>query len=333
MVLPQNRQSARGGSLSFPFVRQMFNLGQRIRGEIHFRTFRFLRSFPVRPGNLRQYAARPQRRENYPDLGNEYPGIAMVTPSYNQVDYLPRTIHSVISQDYPALDYCVMDGGSDDGSVQCLENLAASHGFHWTSGKDRGQADAINRGFAQVNGEVMAWLNSDDLLLPGALRFVGAYFAAHPDVDVVYGHRLLIDEKDEEIGQWIVPPYCSEALRYFDYVPQETLFWRRSLWEKVGGLDESFQFALDWDILLRFRAAGARFVRLPYFLGAFRIHPDQKTSTRIADSGRKEMRQLREIHGADAQKDRRMINLHNREMIRAFRTWALLKAGLRSEQW
>jgi len=145
----------------------------------------------------------------------------------------------------------------------------------------------------------MAWLNSDDMLMPGALRFIGEYFAANPSVDAIYGHRVVIDENDAEVGRWLLPEHDSEILKWADYVPQETLFWRRSLWDKVGGVDTSFRFAIDWDLLVRFEAAGGKIVRLPYYLGCFRIHPLQKTSAEMVDStGDREMARIRKrVHG------------------------------------
>src|SRR5262249_49361824 len=136
-------------------------------------------------------------------------------------------------------------------------------------------------------------------LLPGALQYVADYFARHPGVDVVYGQRVVIDENDAEIGRWVLPPHDDAVLSWADYVPQETLFWRRRIWDRVGGaMDQSFQFALDWDLLLRFRDAGARFVRLPRFLGAFRYHSQQKTSSQLATRGLTEMNRLRQrCHG------------------------------------
>ena len=140
----------------------------------------------------------------------------------------------------------------------------------------------------------MAWLNSDDLLLPGTLAYVAQYFAKHPEVDVVYGNRIMIDDDDGQIGSWILPAHDDHALTLADYVPQETLFWRRRIWDAAGGsVDTSFAFAIDWDLLLRFRAAGARMVRLPRFLGAFRVHPEQKTTVND-EVGRAECDWLRE---------------------------------------
>jgi GT2 family glycosyltransferase len=205
------------------------------------------------------------------------PLISIVTPSYEQGGYLGRTIYSVLNQNYPRLEYFVQDGGSSDETREVLERFDGSLNG-WASEPDAGQADAINRGFAHTSGEIMAYLNSDDLLLPGSLAYVARYFAEHPDVDAVYGHRILIDEHDRQIGAWVLPPHDDATLTVADYIPQETLFWRRELWERAGGrIDASFKFALDWDLLLRFREARARMVRLPRFLGAFRVHAEQKT--------------------------------------------------------
>jgi glycosyltransferase involved in cell wall biosynthesis len=205
------------------------------------------------------------------------PSISIVTPSYEQGRYLERTLYSVLNQNYPNLEYVVQDGGSSDETREVLEHFGGSLS-KWVSEPDDGQADAINRGFAYTHGEIMAYLNSDDLLLPGSLAYVARYFATHPRVDAVYGHRVLINENDAQIGVWVLPRHDGKTLTYADYIPQETLFWRRELWERAGGyIDASLKFAVDWDLLLRFREAGARIVRLPRFLGAFRVHDEQKT--------------------------------------------------------
>jgi hypothetical protein len=228
------------------------------------------------------------------------PVISIVTPSYNQGHFLERTIRSVVEQGYPRLEYIVQDGGSTDDT----EGVLARHAerlHHYEMRADDGHAHAINLGFEHASGDVMAFLNSDDLLLPGALRYVGRYFERHPEVDAVYGHRILVDENDMEIGRWVMPRHDDEVLSWADFVPQETLFWRRRIWEKAGGyMDQSWPFALDWDLLLRLRSAGARTVRLPRFLGAFRIHEAQKTSAIMDTQGQKEAAALRaRIHGRE----------------------------------
>ncbi len=252
----------------------------------------------IRPrlGNLNQYAPRPisDRGRAKPAELTNYPSVSIVTPSYQQGNFIEKTILSVLNQKYPQLEFFVQDGASTDQTVKILrryEGLLSG----WQSKADSGQSQAINRGFAKTNGEIMAWLNSDDLLLPNALATVASYFDRHPDVDVVYGNRLLIDDKGWEIGRWMLPRHDNAILSWVDYVPQETLFWRREIWDKAGGsVDESFGFAMDWDLLIRFREAGAKFAHLPVFLGAFRVHELQKTSSNISDLGYKEMNLIRE---------------------------------------
>ncbi len=252
-----------------------------------------------------QHAPRPIRYERFPRTkrsGRPLPSIAIVTPSYGHSDFLESCLASVVNQPDADFQYVVQDGGSTDGSVEIIRRHADR--LHaWESAPDQGQADAIARGFAKTTGrpeDLMAWLNSDDFYLPGALRFVADYFARHPDVDVVYGHRIVMDEHSQEIARWFLPRHDPEVLRLNDFVPQETLFWRRHLWDRVGGVDTSLQFAIDWDLLLRFQAAGAKIVRLPYFLGCFRVHARQKTTAAMQTVGQKEIGRLRRCeHGRD----------------------------------
>jgi hypothetical protein len=145
----------------------------------------------------------------------------------------------------------------------------------------------------------MSYLNSDDLLLPGALVFVARFLVRNPQVDVVYGHRVLIDEAGQEIGRQVIPRHDDRVLSWADFVPQETLFWRRGAWEAAGArFDESFRYAIDWDLLVRLSEAGARMVRLPRFLGAFRVHGEQKTAVQGPTAGIEEMHRIRErLHG------------------------------------
>jgi GT2 family glycosyltransferase len=256
-----------------------------------------------RLGNLRQYQPRDLWLPQHYFKGSlpaSVPRISLVTPSFQQGHLIEATLRSVLDQGYPSLNYFVQDGGSTDDTLDILRNYEDKLAG-WMSATDRGQAHAINLGFKRADGNIMGWLNSDDLLLPGSLAYVGEYFARHPEVDVVYGNRLLIDENGQEIGRWILPGHDGRALRWADYIPQETLFWRRELWNRVGGqLDESFQFAMDWDLLVRFQEAGAKFAHLPRFLGAFRVHAKQKTSASILDIGFTEMTRIRkQLHGRE----------------------------------
>jgi glycosyltransferase involved in cell wall biosynthesis len=235
-----------------------------------------------RLGLLRHHAPVPllvPTRYYTTDAPDPAPTISIVTPSYGQGHFVERTLYSVVNQNYPALEYVVQDGGSTDETVETLRRYDGSL-LHWASEPDDGQGDAINRGFEHTSGEIMAYLNSDDLLLPGSLAYVACYFTTHPDVDVVYGNRMMIDENDGHIGSLVLPKHDDEELTLLDFVPQETMFWRRSAWDAAGGqIDASLRFAIDWDLLLRFRESGAKMVRLPRFLGAFRVHDEQKTAT------------------------------------------------------
>jgi len=256
--------------------------------------------FKPRLGWLSQYEPRQLtiQDDNEVMAAFDKPKVSIVTPSFKQAEYIGRTIDSVLGQEYSNLEYFVQDGGSDDGTTEVLLQYE-SQLSGWKSEPDSGQSQAINRGFSQTSGEIMAWLNSDDLLMPGAIQTVVDYFLKHPDVDVVYGDRLMIDENELEIGRWILPGHDSNALEWADYIPQETMFWRRGIWEKAGAeIDESFRFAMDWDLLIRFHKAGAKFAHIPRFLGAFRIHEQQKTSSVINEVGIKEMNRIRErVHG------------------------------------
>lgn len=249
----------------------------------------------LRVGMFHMYAPRPLELPAPAALpAVALPSISLVTPVRNQAQYIAQAIDSVLSQGYPALEYVVLDGASTDGTAQVVESYRPR--LAWCESRpDGGQSDAINKGFARTRGEVMGWLNGDDLLLPGALARVGEYFARHPEVDAVYGDRIVIDEQGRDVGRWVLPAHSDGVMSWCDFVPQETLFWRRALWERSGArIDVSFRFAMDWDLLVRFRDAGARFVHLPHFLGAFRVHAQQKTTAEIGAVGFAEMARIRQ---------------------------------------
>jgi len=252
--------------------------------------------FTPKLGNLHQYAPKELRLPtHYTKVKNidSPPKISIVTPSFRQGEFIERTLKSVFEQSYPNLEYFVQDGGSEDATKQILKKYS-DRLTGWESKPDNGQTHALNLGFAKTTGEIMAWINSDDIILPGTLSYVANFFNCHPEIDVVYGNRLQIDINDKQIGQWVLPKHDDNVLSWADFIPQETLYWRRKIWEKVDGkLDESFHFAMDWDFLTRLREAGASFSRLPRFMGGFRIHPEQKTSSEIGDVGIQEMNRIR----------------------------------------
>ncbi len=284
----------------------------------------------MRLGVLLQYQAEALQSESLPCQSlpdRSLPSISIVTPSYMQADYLEATIRSITQQNYPALEYIIMDGGSTDDSPAIIEKYAEQL-VHWESKPDKGQADAVKRGFDHSSGEIMAWLNSDDLYQPGLLRMAGEYFAQNPEVDVIYGNRIIVDEHGDEVGRWVLPGHDQEMLLWNDYIPQETLFWRRSLYQKVGGIDDSFQFALDWDLLLRFHRAGAHMVHLPHFMACFRAHKSQKSSAWIGSIGMEEIAKLRQRELGHQFTQKALQKRVNLFQLRAILHTKLLKLGI-----
>jgi glycosyltransferase involved in cell wall biosynthesis len=218
--------------------------------------------------------------------------ISIVTPSFNQGIFIEETIQSIIGQKYSNLEYIIQDGGSSDDTVNTILKYESQIHF-WESKQDKGQSDAINLGFSRSSGDIMAWLNSDDILVPGTLSYIANYFVKNPNVDVVYGNRLIIDKDSKLVGKWVLPDHRNEILKWADYVPQETMFWRRSIWDQVGGINPTFKFALDWDFICRMIDANAKIVHIPKFFGAFRAHSQQKTATNINTDGISEMELIR----------------------------------------
>ncbi len=209
------------------------------------------------------------------------PKISVITPSYNQAGFIEETIQSVLDQGYPNLEYLVMDGGSEDGTVEILRKYEKC--LQWTSGKDRGQSDALNKGFRQATGEILAFLNSDDRYEPGALRIVGDFFADHPDAHWVTGRCRVVDVRGHEIRK-LVTTYKNfwlwirslQVLKVIDYISQPATFWRRSVIDKVGLFDEDLRFSMDYDFSLRTAQHFSLWV-IDAYLAAFRIHPDSKS--------------------------------------------------------
>jgi glycosyltransferase involved in cell wall biosynthesis len=217
------------------------------------------------------------------------PRISIVVPSFNQAAYLPATLDSLFSQAYPALEVLVIDGGSSDDSAAIIARYAARHPHalpYWTSEPDRGQSHAINKGFARSTGEVLSWLNSDDVLLPGALAAVGQVFAAHPHIAWLTGQPANLRGQPPALHRSPLPVGRVRAFirrgwyhgRGLGFIRQEGTFWRRALWEQAGGaVDEARHYSMDFDLWRRF-AAHAPLVSLNVPLAAFREHAAQKTT-------------------------------------------------------
>ena len=209
---------------------------------------------------------------------NNYPLVSIITPSYNQASYLEETIQSVLNQTYPSIEYIIMDGGSNDGSLEIIKKYALKFA-HWVSEKDRGQTDAINKGFALAKGEVLAWLNSDDTLLPNAVEEAVEYLSTHPVTGLVYGEANYIDEKSKVIGRFPAAQTDLARLRRgYVHIPQQASFFRKSLWDQVGPLDSELFFAMDYDLWVRL-AALSELKYIPHTWANFRLHADAKTIT------------------------------------------------------
>lgn len=224
------------------------------------------------------------------------PRITIVTPSYNQAAYIGMTVRSVFLQRYPDLEYILMDGGSTDGTMATLSPYMDRFAYA-VSEKDNGQSDAIHRGLARSTGQIMSYLNSDDVLAPGALLAVAQFFAAHPDIDVVYSHRCAMDAHGRVGWYWILPEHNNYLMMRWDLIPQETCFWRRRIFEKAGSIDPAYRFAMDYDLFVRYMQNGGRFARMNRFLGCFRQHEQAKTSTMLATIGQQEIQRVWHKYG------------------------------------
>ncbi len=204
------------------------------------------------------------------------PLVSIVTPSYNQAPFLEQTIQSVLAQDYPNIEYLIVDGGSTDGSLEIIQRYT-EHLAWWISEPDQGQTDALNKGFARASGEILAWINSDDTYLPNAVTEAVAYLQAHPQAGMVYGDAHLIDRRGEVIGKFPARQTDYRRLRRgYVHIPQQASFFRANLWEKVAPLDPTFYFAMDYDLWVRL----ARISELHYhprLWANFRLHQAGKS--------------------------------------------------------
>lgn len=222
------------------------------------------------------------------DMGNSIT-ISIITPSYNQGEFLAQTIESVISQAGDlSIDYLVMDGGSTDNSVAIIRHYerllqqgewpikCRGIRYRWISERDRGQTDALLKGFRMARGEILAWLNSDDTYLPGALQTAAGFFRSNPDTGLLYGDAHYCDSAGAVIGRYRTEPFDYAKLAWFNFICQPSTFFRRDVFEAVGRLDETLHFAMDFDLWLRI---GKRFPcrYLPGFLSNYRLHDSSKT--------------------------------------------------------
>jgi glycosyltransferase involved in cell wall biosynthesis len=202
--------------------------------------------------------------------------ISIVTPSHNQARYLERTIQSVLSQDYPQVEYLIVDGSSTDGTLDIIHKYEDRLAW-WVSETDRGQTDAINKGFARARGDILAWINSDDTYEPGALSAAVTYLQEHPEVGMVYGDCNYINQDGDVIGKFHAAQTNYRLLRQgYTHIPQQTMFFRANLWQQIGPLDPSFYFAMDYDLWTRI-ARHTEIKYVPQTWANFRLHTSGKT--------------------------------------------------------
>jgi glycosyltransferase involved in cell wall biosynthesis len=205
------------------------------------------------------------------------PKISLVTPSLNQGSFIRATLESVLSQGYPNLEYRVQDGGSTDRTLAVLEEFKDRVPF--VSEKDAGQADAINRGLAGATGEVLGYLNSDDVLRPGALAAVAEAFVSDPELVFVWGRAAYIDENGRTVSPYLAHPDAIERLADACFVAQPAAFFRRRVWDEIGPFDASLHHTMDYDYWLRIAArySPSRMRFLDRELAGCRMHADAKT--------------------------------------------------------
>ena len=224
------------------------------------------------------------------------PLVSIVTPSDNQGRFIRATIESVLSQDYPNLEYLILDGGSTDETEAVVREYASR--VLWISEADRGQAHAINKGFRRAKGEIVAWLNSDDVMLPGAVPRAVRALEAHPQAGAVYGEGYRMDREGRITGRFPAtePFNLWKLVHLSDYILQQTVFFRRRVLEETGFLDESLHYSMDWDLLIRI-GKRYRLEYIPEYMGCLREYPEAKTFSGGAERVRELGRMLRRHTG------------------------------------
>jgi len=202
------------------------------------------------------------------------PLVSIVTPSFNMEEYLPRTIESVLSQDYPNIEYIVMDGGSNDSTLEILKSYGDR--LRYFSEPDKGPSHAVHKGFQHAHGEIFAWLGADDLYLPGAVRTGVEALMARPNIDVIYGEGNWIDEHGAVISRYPTLPFDPKDLEWDCFICQPASFIRASAYRRCG-LDPDVNFSFDYDLWIRMAKQGIRFEMIPQYLAGSRMHQGAKT--------------------------------------------------------
>ncbi len=212
-------------------------------------------------------------------MQEKLPKITVVTPSYNQAQFLEQTILSVIGQQYPNLEYILMDGGSNDGSIDIIKKYE-QHFTYWQSQKDNGQGSAINAGFAKATGDILCWLNSDDLYMPGTLLKIGRMFRDINEPTIIFGNCLHFHENGSKTrGSDVNDAFNNLTLELCDFIIQPSSFWNRMTWEQNGTINEDLHFTFDWDWFIRAKKGNVRFTPINEYLSLYRIHEAHKSGS------------------------------------------------------
>lgn len=208
--------------------------------------------------------------------------VTVIVPSFNQGRFIGSTLDSILQQDYPQLECIVVDGGSTDETLAIIQQYQDSR-LSWVSERDKGQSDALNKGLRRASGEIITYLNSDDLLLPGAVAFAAAYFEAHPEVDLLYGDGYYVDAEDKRLGAFKSAPFDLDlcVLNGQD-LAQPGTFWRRTVTDKIGLFDVGFHYRMDFDYWLRAALAGFQLQYVPGERAVYRLHRESKTVSQRA---------------------------------------------------
>lgn len=239
-----------------------------------------------------------------------YPKISIITPSYNQGPFLEQTILSVLGQDYPNLEYIIIDGGSTDNSVEIIKKYE-SHLKYWVSEPDKGQSHAINKGFSIATGDILAWLNSDDMYLPGILNKIASAINTD-DEGIHFGDCIHFNYQDGGLscfGSKIANAHLTQDLLVCDYIIQPSSFWTRKTWDKVGTLNEEMHYGFDWEWFIRAKLDGVPFYPIESPLAIYRIHDAHKTGT----GGVKRQIEISEIYGKYNPRIRDLYDLLSKE--------------------
>ena len=225
--------------------------------------------------------------------------FSVITPSYQQGYFIERTIQSVISQSDASIDYVICDGGSQDETLSILKRYRPH--LRWLSEPDRGQADAVNKGLSMAKGDIIAWINSDDIYYPDAFKAVSAFFEAHPNVLAVYGQADWIDEYDRIIAAYPTKPWQYQQLKKECYLCQPAVFFRRCLVEQLGNLDDKLHYCMDYELWLRYGRQNL-FAYLPIKLAGSRVYASNKTLRGRLAAHREANEMLKEKLGYSTQK-------------------------------